>query len=138
MASSSARHALRVERGGRSQGRPEAAPSASVPLLRARVVTAAHPRILLFRVDDVPGHFEQVVATRGPLWIGKLVAYVEQTPVALANDWRGFEGFLRLWDAYQRLILDLAIEVKCPVLELQGWREGRGFAADDAFAFLNQ
>lgn len=104
----------------------------------ASVVTAAQPRILLFRVDDVPGHFEQVVATRGQPWIGKLVAYVERTPIALANDWRGFQGFLRFWDAYQRLILDLAVEVKCPVLELQGWREGRGFAADDAFAFLNQ
>lgn len=104
----------------------------------ASAITAAQPRLVLFRVEDVPGHFDQVVATRGPLWIGKLVAYVERTPIALANDWRGFEGFLRFWASYQRLVFDLAVEVKFPMLELPGWPEARSFAADEAFTFLSQ
>ena len=104
----------------------------------AGVVATAQPRLLLFRVDDVREHFDQVVAIRGQPWIGKLVAYVERTPIALVQDWRGFEGFLRFWGGYQRLVCEMAVEVKCPLLELQGWPEARRFAADDAFAFLSR
>lgn len=100
-------------------------------------VAAAQPRLLLLRVDDLPKHFDQVVAIRGRTWIGKLTCYVERTPVALAKGWRVFDGFLRFWTADQRLAFELAAEVNCPVLELQGWSEARGgFAAEDAFAFL--
>lgn len=103
----------------------------------SRVVAVAQPRLLLFRVGDLPKHFDQVVAIRGRTWSSKLTSYVERTPVALTKDWRGSEGFLQFWAAYQSLAFEMAAEANCPVLELRGWSAaGGGFAADEAFAFL--
>lgn len=104
----------------------------------AIVVAPARPGLLLFRVEDVPAHFDEVVANRGQPWIDKVVAYVERTPVALANGWHGYAGFLSFWTAYQQLVFDVAPEAKCGILKLQGWCEGRSFPAVQAFNFLSR
>lgn len=100
-------------------------------------VSDARPRLLIFAVTDPYRHFEDlVVNVRGPTWIARLTAYVEQTPIAAANDWSGFDGFVRFWAGYQQLVLELAGELKCPSRVVEGWPQSRRFDAFEALDFF--
>ena len=89
-----------------AQGRPEA--SIHAYWRQWEALTAARLAGFLFiAVNDVPRHYEGVFRRRGGEWASKLIAYVENTPVALAHGWRGKEGFAAFWSAYQSLCVSL-------------------------------
>jgi hypothetical protein len=65
-------------------------------------------RLLFLDIAKPADHYAGFVAPhRGEAWMGKLVAYVERTPAALARGWSGFDGFVAFWAAYQELCREL-------------------------------
>lgn len=83
-----------------AQGRPEA--SIQTYWRQWEALTATHLASFLFiAVTDIPQHYDGVFQRRGGEWTGKLIAYVEATPVSLAHGWRGEAGFMAFWAAYQ-------------------------------------
>lgn len=86
--------------------RPEATIAAYWRAWEARA--APHLAGFLFlSVNDMTVHYEHVRQRRGPEWSAKLIAYVETTPIARSQEWRGLDGFAAFWGAYQDLCLRL-------------------------------
>lgn len=103
----------------------------------AKAITPARPRLLMFEVKTPEAHYANFVAARrGAVWMEKLVTYVEATPVAEQRGWRGFDGFVQFWAAYQHLCLDCAKALPWPVKLLPAWSETGAFEDDAAFQFF--
>ena len=103
----------------------------------AEAVTPARPRLLMFEVKAPQAHYANFVAARrGAVWMEKLITYVEGTPIAEQRGWRGFDGFVQFWAAYQNLCLDCAKALPWPVKLLPAWSETLAFEDDAAFQFF--
>lgn len=83
-----------------------------------RVVTPAQARLVYLTISQPKPHFEDICRVRGAEWSQKLIAYIERTPIAQAQRWSGFEGFVAFWEAYQDLCLNLLDRMTIPVSRL--------------------
>ncbi|WP_340645229.1 hypothetical protein [Phenylobacterium sp.] len=92
------------------------------------IVAHAKPRFLLLGIDDPRAHYMDFVATRrGEAWMTKLIAYVEQTPLAQARGWTGMNGLVLFWTEYRDLCGDLFASLPFPKLQVAAtpaWAEG--------------
>lgn len=114
-----------------------ASPDAIATYVRAwtAAIAPAEPCLLLHRVADPSRHYTTFVAARrGPEWMARLTAYVERTPIAAAKGWRGVEGLVSFWAAYQALCLDIAADLTMPVRIAPAWSECDA-ALEGAFDF---
>lgn len=68
---------------------------------------ATETTLIYLTVDNPVDHYHTVCAERGNDWSKKLYAYVEHTPIGMANSMRGHSGFVEFWSNYQRLCLEL-------------------------------
>jgi len=81
------------------------------------LVEPAAPRFLFLDIEDPESHYRDfLIPLRGAEWTDNLVRYVEATPVARANAWRGIDGLIRFWSAYQDLCRDMLRRFREPVL----------------------
>jgi hypothetical protein len=93
----------------------------------AAVVACGRPRLAWLGVDDPLRHYRDLVCPqRGPDWTGKLVDYVQATPLALRRGWTGFDGFVAFWAGYQGLCLELLGSLPLPVQVVEARSEAAG------------
>jgi len=103
----------------------------------AEAMAPARPRLMMFKIDDPNTHYLDFLAEkRGALWMNKLIAYVESTPVARSCGWKGVDGFVRFWTAYQKLCLDYEMMLPWPVCVASGWSEAKAFDEEVALHFF--
>ena len=75
------------------------------------------PGFVLLDIDDPARHYlDFLIPLRGAEWTGKLVRYVEGTPVGRANAWLGIDGLIRFWSAYQDLCREMLSRFAGPML----------------------
>jgi len=74
-------------------------------------------RLVYLDIDDPKSHYlDFLIPVRGVEWTDKLVRYVESTPIAQANAWRGTEGLVCFWSGYQDLCRAMLSRLRGPVL----------------------
>lgn len=68
---------------------------------------APETTLVYFYVENPDDHYDVVLAERGNEWSRKLYAYVERTPIGVANGYQARAGFVEFWSNYQQLCLEL-------------------------------
>lgn len=102
----------------------------------AHIATAA-PRLQCHRIENPYAHYADFVThERGSSWIKKLIAYVEQTPLAVRRRWSGFSGFVSFWSEYQDLCLALIDTLPMPVRVAPSWAETGKADEEQTFSFF--
>jgi len=81
--------------------------------------------LVYFSVENPVEHFDMVLAERGAEWSNKLFAYVERTPIGVANDLQGRAGFVQFWSDYQQLCHELlgAALVSVHFIHSRSWKD---------------
>ncbi len=74
-------------------------------------------------VQNPPKHYQIALPERGDEWTKQLFAWVEQTPIGIADNFHGKAGFVEYWTIYQDLCLELldSAFVHVQLVEARSW-----------------